>query len=90
MTQYLDATREDELLHRSVVRAVYGLVEHLQSERKGVPGEVLLDPHFDGDEPLGLLFDLSGPIQSFGNRGWVLNSSPFVERISGLASRPGP
>lgn len=55
------------MLHRDVVRAVNGLVEYLQSERKGVPGEVLLeaerleclfflgyDPHFDGDEPPGL------------------------------------
>jgi len=67
MRQYVDATREDEMLHRSVVRVVNGLVEYLQSERKRVPGEVLLeaerlecllflgyDPHFDGDEPPGL------------------------------------
>jgi hypothetical protein len=65
--QYVDATREDEMLHRCVVRAVNGLVEYLQSERKRVPDEVLLeaerlecllflgcDPHFDGDEPPGL------------------------------------
>jgi hypothetical protein len=62
--QYVDATREDEMLHRCVVRAVNGLVEYLQSEGKRVPEEVLLeaerlecllffgyDPHFDGDEP---------------------------------------
>jgi hypothetical protein len=67
MRQYVDATREDEMLHRGVVRAVNGLVEYLQSERKRVPDEVLLeaerlecllflgyDPHFDGDEPPGL------------------------------------
>jgi hypothetical protein len=55
------------MLHRGVVMAVNGLVEHLQSERKRVPGDVLLeaerlecllflgyDPHFDGDEPPGL------------------------------------
>ena len=65
--QYVDATREDEMLHRGVVTAVYGLVEYLRSERKRVPGGVLLeaerlecllflgyDPHFDGDEPPGL------------------------------------
>ena len=65
--QYVDATREDEMLHRGVVRAVNGLVEYWQSERKTVPDEVLLeaeslecllflgyDPHFDGDEPPGL------------------------------------
>jgi hypothetical protein len=55
------------MLHRSVVQAVNGLAEYLQSERKRVPDEVLLeaerlecllfsgyDPHFDGDEPPGL------------------------------------
>ena len=65
--RYVDATREDEMLHRGVVRAVHGLVEYLQSERKRVPDEVLYeaerlecllflgyDPHFDGDEPPGL------------------------------------
>lgn len=65
--QYVDATREDEMLHRGVVRAVNGLVEYLQSERKRVPDEALLeaerlecmlfhgyDPYFDGDEPPGL------------------------------------
>jgi hypothetical protein len=67
LRQYVDATREDDMLHRCVVRAVNGLVEYLQSERKRVPDEVLLeaerlecllflgyDPHFDGDEPPGL------------------------------------
>ena len=67
MRQYVDATREDEMLHRGVVTAVYGLVEYLRSERKRVPDDVLLeaerlecllflgyDPHFDGDEPPGL------------------------------------
>jgi hypothetical protein len=67
MRRYVDATREDEMLHRGVVTAVYGLVEHLRSERKRVPDDVLLeaerlecllflgyDPHFDGDEPPGL------------------------------------
>ena len=65
--QYVDATREDEMLHRGVVAAVNGLVEYLRSERKRVPDHVLLeaerlecllfsgyDPHFDGDEPPGL------------------------------------
>jgi hypothetical protein len=67
MRQYVDATGKDEMLHRSVVCAVNGLVEYLQSERKRVPNEVLLeaerlecllflgyDPHFDGGEPPGL------------------------------------
>ena len=55
------------MLHRSVVTTVHGLVANLQSERKWVPTEVLLeaerlecllflgyDPHFDGDEPPSL------------------------------------
>jgi len=67
MRQYVDATGKDEMLHRNVVRAVNGLVEYLQCERKTVPNEVLIeaeglewflflgyDPHFDGDEPPGL------------------------------------
>jgi len=55
------------MLHRGVVQAINGLVEYLQSERKRVPDEVMLeaerlecllflgyDPHFEGDEPPGL------------------------------------
>ena len=66
MRRYVDATRRDEI-HRGVVQAVNGLVEYLQSERKRVPDEVLLeaerlecllflgyDPHFEGDESRGL------------------------------------
>jgi hypothetical protein len=67
LRRYVAATHEDEMLHKSVVQAVNGLVGYLQSERKRVPDEVLLeaerleaflflgcDPHFDGDEPPGL------------------------------------
>jgi hypothetical protein len=67
MRQYVDVTGKDEMLHRNVVRAVNGLVEYLQSERKRVPNEVLIeaerlecllflgyDPYFEGDEPPGL------------------------------------
>ena len=67
MRQYADATGKDEMLHRNVVCAVNGLVQYLQSERKRVPNEVLIeaerlecllfagyDPYFDGDEPPGL------------------------------------
>ena len=43
MRRYVDATRKDEMLHRGVVQAVNGLVEYLQSERKRVPDEVLLE-----------------------------------------------
>ena len=55
------------MMHLCVVRALNGLVEYLQSERKRVADEVLIeaerlecllflgyDPHFDGDEPPGL------------------------------------
>jgi hypothetical protein len=65
--KYVQATREDRTLHRSVVQALNGLVENLRNERKRVPGEVLAEadrlecllflgynPHFDGDEPPGL------------------------------------
>ena len=65
--QYVQLTRGDKMLHRSVVQAVNGLVEYLRSERKRELGDVLLeaerlecllflgyDPHFDGDEPPGL------------------------------------
>jgi|SRR5579864_1627134 hypothetical protein len=67
MRRYVDATRKDKMLHRVVVQAVNGLVEYLQSERKQVPDEVMIeakrleyllflgyDPHFEGDEPPGL------------------------------------
>src|SRR5215469_14713469 len=63
MRQYVDVTGKDEMLHRNVVRAVNGLVEYLQSERKRVPNEILIeaerlacllllgyDPYFEGDE----------------------------------------
>ena len=66
MRQYVEATRADQMLHRNVVSAAHGLVDYLQSERKRVPGEVLLeaerlecllflgyDPHFEGDGPPG-------------------------------------
>jgi hypothetical protein len=64
---YADASTNDEMIHRSVVRCVSGLREFLQVERKRLPGEVLFDadrletilfegydPSFDGDEPPGL------------------------------------
>ncbi len=65
--KYVQATSGDRMLHRSVVKAIIGLVENLRNERKRVPGEVLVeadrlecllflgyDPPFDGDEPPGL------------------------------------
>jgi hypothetical protein len=65
--RYIDLTREDQLIHRDVAKAVNGLSEFLQVERKRVPGRILFevdrlecllfsgfDPHFEGDEPPGL------------------------------------
>ena len=66
-TQYAEATKADALIHRAVVAHVSGLREHLELERKRVPGQVLADadrlecilflgydPYFEGDEPPGL------------------------------------
>jgi hypothetical protein len=65
--RYIELTREDPLIHREVAKAVHGLREFLQVERKRVPGEILYeadrlecllfsgyDPYFEGDEPPGL------------------------------------
>jgi hypothetical protein len=65
--RYIEITRDQPLIHRSVVSAVNGLREYLAIERKRVPGDVLFeadrlecqlfagyDPYFDGDEPPGL------------------------------------
>jgi len=40
---YIAATHRDVLIHREVVRAVHGLVVYLQTERKRMPNEVLLE-----------------------------------------------
>jgi hypothetical protein len=55
------------MIHKSVVRAVNGLREFLELERKRIPGDILFeadrlecelfagyDPSFHGDEPPGL------------------------------------
>lgn len=65
--RYIAMTKDDPLIHRSVVRAVSGLREYLEGERKRIPGDVLFeadrleclffagyDPSFEGDEPPGL------------------------------------
>ena len=62
-----DLTKQDPLIHRSVVGSINGLTEFLQVERKRVPDQVLwdaqrlecllfsgYDPYFEGDEPPGL------------------------------------
>ena len=65
--RYIKITADDAMLHRSVVRAVNGLREFLQVERKRIPEKILFeadrleceffdgyDPSFDGEEPPGL------------------------------------
>jgi hypothetical protein len=65
--RYIAVTHDDQLVHRAVVKAINGLTDFLQEERKRVPGKVLYesdrlecllflgyDPHFEGDEPPGL------------------------------------
>jgi len=41
--RYIEITRDQPLIHRSVVNAVNGLREYLAIERKRVPGDVLFE-----------------------------------------------
>lgn len=65
--RYIEITANDPMIHKSVARAVNGLREFLEVERKRIPGNVLFeadrlecqlfavyDPAFDGDEFSGL------------------------------------
>jgi hypothetical protein len=65
--RYIEITAGDPLIHKSVARAVNGLREFLELERKRIPGDILFeadrlecqvfagyDPNFDGDESPGL------------------------------------
>lgn len=65
--RYIEITAGDPMIHKSVVRAVNGLREFLEVERKRIPGDILFeadrlecqlfagyDPGFDSDEPPGL------------------------------------
>jgi hypothetical protein len=65
--RYIEITAGDPMIHKSVARAVNGLREFLEVERKRIPGDILFeadrlecqlfagyDPDFDGDEPPGL------------------------------------
>ncbi len=65
--RYIELTKGDPLIHRNVAKAINGLTDFLEVERKRVPGDVLCeaerlecllfgeyDPHFEGDEPPGL------------------------------------
>jgi hypothetical protein len=64
--RYIEITAADSRIHKSVARAVNGLRESLEAERKEIPGDILFeadrlecqlfngyDPKFDGDEPPG-------------------------------------
>ena len=65
--RYVEMTKDDPLIHKSVTRCVNGLREYLEVERRRVPEDVLFqadrleclvfagyDPSFEGDEPPGL------------------------------------
>jgi len=65
--RYVEMTKDDPLIHKSVTRCVNGLREYLEVERSRVPEDVLFqadrleclvfagyDPYFEGDEPPGL------------------------------------
>jgi hypothetical protein len=65
--RYIEITAGDPMIHKSVARAVHGLREFLEVERKRIPGDILFEaerlecqlfagyaPNFDGDEPPGL------------------------------------
>ena len=77
--QYTELTRSDRLVHRDVAGVMNGLLQSLELERKRVPVDVLYeadrleslffagyDPHFEGNEPPGLL---AGRLPTIARRG---------------------
>ncbi len=65
--RYVELSKGDALIHRSVATAINGLTAFLAADRKRVPGDVLCeaeslecllfngyDPYFKDDEPPGL------------------------------------
>jgi len=65
--RYVELTKSDSLIHKSVAAAVHGLVDFLGAESERVPDDVLRDaerlecllfsghdPYFEGNEPPGL------------------------------------
>ncbi len=65
--RYIKMTVRDPMIHKSVARAVNGLREFLEVERKRIPDSILFeadrlecelfggyDPYFEGHEPPGL------------------------------------
>jgi hypothetical protein len=67
VSAYVNATAQDDLIHRSVAGCVHGLREYLESCGGKVPGDAIFDadrletmlfsgydPSFEGDEPADL------------------------------------
>lgn len=67
VVEYVEATKDSPLVHRSVVSELNGLTEMLELDSFKTPSDVLYqadrlecifflgyDPHFEGDEPPGL------------------------------------
>ncbi|MGC8551003.1 MAG: hypothetical protein ACP5M4_15075 [Acidobacteriaceae bacterium] len=82
--RYIVMTKDDPLIHRSVVQAVNGLREYLAAERKRVPGDVL----FEADRLECLFFAGSDPpIEGDGAPG-VMRGGLFFNsrRITSTAS----
>lgn len=65
--RYLEMTKDDPKIHKSVVNSVNGLRDFIRLERKSIPGDIVFqadrlecllfagyDPSFEGDEPPGL------------------------------------
>jgi len=65
--RYIELTKHDPKMHKSVAHAVHGLREFIQVERRRIPEDVVFeadrlecqlfagyDPSFEGEEPPGL------------------------------------
>jgi hypothetical protein len=65
--RYIELTKHDAVMHKSVAEAVHGLREFIQVERRRIPQDVVFeadrlecqlfagyDPGFEGEEPPGL------------------------------------
>ncbi len=65
--RYIEMTKDDTKIHKSVVNSVNGLRDFIRLERKSIPGDIVFqadrlecllfagyDPSFKGDEPPGL------------------------------------
>jgi len=67
VVRYVEATKEESMIHRNVAGAISGLREILELKSFRAPGQAIADadrlecmifagydPHFEGDEPPGL------------------------------------